>query len=145
MTAPWAFGTYGEIILDTGGVFAYLGRERTIRDLCENTLAAGYSVVLPTVVYAQVERGGRQRPFRQQLLSNLLGFCTVAPLTLEIAQQAGWLLGDSATTDVVDAVVVVEALNRDGALILTSDRGDIQYLLTFGSNRLRRRVRVIPT
>jgi hypothetical protein len=73
----------------------------------------------------------------------LLGLCEVAPLSLEVARQVGWLLGDSETNDVVDAVVVVEALNRDGSVIITSDIGDIQRLLSFGPNRTRRNVRVL--
>lgn len=43
----------------------------------------------------------------------------------------------------MDAVVVVEALNRGNTAIFTSDIGDIQHLLSFGPNRTRRNVRVL--
>jgi hypothetical protein len=67
----------------------------------------------------------------------------ITTLSLEVARHAGWLLRDSGTTDVVDAVVVVEALQRDGSVILTSDRGDMSLLLGFTANRQRRGVRVV--
>lgn len=60
-----------------------------------------------------------------------------------IARQAGWLLRDSQTTDVVDAVVVAEAVARETITLLTSDRGDIDFLLSFTANRQRRGVRVV--
>lgn len=132
----------GSIILDSGAVLAFVQGRRETRLTCQGAVGAGFSVILPTAVYAQVERGGRRAPIERQYTRLLLEICEVAPLTIDIAQQAGWLLGDSETTDVVDAVVVVEALNRDHALILTSDPGDIHHLSTFGANRARRGVRV---
>jgi hypothetical protein len=63
---------------------------------------------------------------------------------MAVARQAGVLLGLSGTSDIVDAVVVVEALSHEGGVIFISDSGDIQYLLGFGPNRQRRGVRVIP-
>jgi len=62
---------------------------------------------------------------------------------MELARQAGWLMRDSQTTDVVDAVVVAEALAREQATILTSDQSDIWHLLGFTANRQRRGVRVV--
>jgi hypothetical protein len=133
----------GTLVLDTGGVLEYVEGARSARTLCRNTHIAGYPVILPTAVYAQVERGGQHHSFVRQRLNDLLNICEVAPLMLGIARQAGWLLGDSGTTDVVDAVVVVEALNRGDTMILISDIGDIQHLLSFGPNRTRRNVRVL--
>jgi PIN domain len=131
------------IILDTGGVLAYLAGKRDVRELCLEAFHARLPLILPTVVYAQVERGwSRRNPLTQQL-PNLLHMSEITTLSLEVARQAGWLLRDSGTTDVVDAVVVVEALQRDGSVILTSDRGDMSLLLGFTANRQRRGVRVV--
>lgn len=130
------------IVLDSGAMLAFVQGRRTTRLGCQAAVDAGFPVILPTAVYAQVERGGRRGQYERQNTLLLLDLCVVAPLTLDIARQVGWLLGDSATTDVVDAIVVVEALNHGNALILTSDPGDIQHLLSFGPNRTRRGVRV---
>ena len=95
------------------------------------------------MVYAQVERGSGRYQLATHYLNELLALATGIPLSLGIARQTGWLLRDSGTTDVVDAVVVVEALARGNVTILTSDRGDIDHLLGFTANRQRRGVRVV--
>jgi hypothetical protein len=100
-------------------------------------------VILPTVVYAQVERGWSRHHPATHLLNNLLGICDAMPLSMAVARQAGWLMSDSQTTDVVDAVVVAEALAREQATIFTSDQSDIWHLLGFTANRQRRGVRVV--
>jgi hypothetical protein len=94
-------------------------------------------------VYAQVERGETRRSARQQRLNTLLNLCEQRPLSMNIAYQAGVLLGLAGTSDVVDAVVVVEALRLRNGIILTSDSGDIQHLLQASSNYQRRGIRII--
>ena len=133
----------GPIVLDTGAVLAYIAGDVIVRDLCRAAALANQQVVFPTVVYAQVERGWSRRHTATHLLVYLLTICDTVPLSIEIARQAGWLLRDSQTTDVVDAVVVAEAVARGSATIVTSDRGDIDYLLGFTANRSRRGVRVV--
>src|SRR5215217_7054871 len=133
----------GPLVLDSGAVLAFVSGDRDLRQACQDAVRVDFPIVLPTAVYAQVERGGRRAHAARQSMEMLLGLCEVAPLSLEVARQVGWLLGDSETNDVVDAVVVVEALNRDGSVIITSDIGDIQHLLSFGPNRTRRNVRVL--
>jgi len=84
--------------------------------------------VAPTVVVAQVSRSPRQVQLRR-----LLRGCEVVALIEAIAHDAGSLLAASATSDVIDAVVVTEADHRS-ADIITSDRDDITHLLdTLGS------------
>jgi predicted nucleic acid-binding protein len=130
------------LVLDSGAVIAYLARNVAVRTRCLALVEAGYPVLLPTVVYAQVERGGHT-PLTTRYLNELLSLATPIPLSMVIARQAGWLLRDSGTTDVVDAVVVAEAIAQEIATILTSDRGDINYLLGFTANQQRRGVRVV--
>lgn len=133
----------GPIVFDSGGLLAYAGRGRAVRDFCRAAVAAGRPLILPTVVYAQVERGDSARPGAPNYLAELLVVCEVTTLSLDIARQAGWLLRDSDTTDVVDAVVVAEALTRPRAGILTSDWGDLQRLLDASPDRLRHGVRIL--
>lgn len=132
----------GPIVFDSGGVLAYAGRGRAVRDFCRAVVAAGHPLILSTVVYAQVERGENVRPGAANYFAELLVACEVATLSLETARQAGWLLRDSGTTDVVDAVVVAEALARKDVGILTSDWSDLRRLLDASPDRLRRGVRI---
>lgn len=46
------------LILDTGGVLSYIEGKYAARTLCLDTHIAGFPIILPTAVYAQVERGG---------------------------------------------------------------------------------------
>jgi predicted nucleic acid-binding protein len=133
----------GPIVLDAGAVLAYVTGDAAVRDWCSAAAAANQRIVFPTVVYARVERGWSRRHAATQLLDQLLWICDIWPLSLEIARQAGWLMRDSGTTDVVDAVVVVEAVALQRATILTSDRGDIVQLLSFTADQQRRGVRVV--
>ncbi len=79
--------------------------------------------VVPTVVVAQVSGSPRQAQLRR-----LLRGCDVAVLTAATANVAGAVLAASATSDVVDAVVVTEAERRSAAIV-TGDRVDIAHLL----------------
>jgi hypothetical protein len=130
-------------LLDTGAVLAYMARNIMVRTRCLAAVEANYPVLLPTVVYAQVERGGGRNQLTTHYFNELLSVATPLPLSMEIAQQTGWLLRDSQTTDVIDAVVVVEAVVREVVTLLTSDQGDIDYLLGFTANRQRRGARVV--
>lgn len=133
----------GPVLFDTGGIFAYLTNEATIRQFCHAVLRAGFPLILPTVVYAQAERGADQRRSAPHFLAELLTQCEIATLSLETARQAGWLLRESATTDVVDAVVIAEAIVRPNVGILTSDWRDLQRLLDASPDRVRRGVRIL--
>ena len=46
------------VLLDAGAVLAYMARNTEVRTRCLAAAAANVAVLLPTVVYAQVERGG---------------------------------------------------------------------------------------
>jgi hypothetical protein len=82
--------------------------------------------VIPTGVVAQVVRGGgRQANLRRFLADSALRF---VGLDYPAAIEIGALLGESGTTDVVDAAVVVcsRALHR--CPVVTSDPDDVQKL-----------------
>lgn len=134
----------GPVILDSGGVLAYLSGQPFARRLYLLAQQSNHPVILPTAVYAQVER--RQSPHSpvRHHVNALLNLCTPAPLSMTLARQVGILLGLSGTSDIVDAVVVVEALRYERAIILTSDSGDLRHLLSFSSDQYRRSMRVVP-
>jgi predicted nucleic acid-binding protein len=86
-------------------------------------LEFGVLPLVPAPVVAQVSRSPQQAQLRR-----FLAGCAVVPLGESDAHEAGWLLGKTRTADVVDAVVVTVA-SREKALILTSDREDIERLV----------------
>jgi predicted nucleic acid-binding protein len=86
-------------------------------------LELGVIPLVPAPVVAQVSRSPKQAQLRRFLTG-----CAVVPLGERDAHEAGRLLGITRTADVVDAVVVTLAL-RENAIILTSDRDDIERLI----------------
>ena len=93
-------------------------------------LEFGVLPLVPAPVVAQVSRSPQQAQLRR-----FLAGCAVVPLGETEAHEAGRLLGKARTTDVVDAVVVVVA-SREKAMILTSDRDDIERLVTASGRHL---------
>ena len=87
-------------------------------------LELGDIPLVPAPVVAQVSRSPRQAQLRRFLTG-----CRVVPLGESEAHQAGRLLGMTRTADVVDAIVVAVALRNNAAVILTSDRDDIERLV----------------
>ncbi len=86
-------------------------------------LELGIVPLVPAPVVAQVSRSAQQAQLRR-----FLAGCSVVPLGENEAHEAGRLLAITRTADVVDAVVVTVAL-RNKAVILTSDREDIERLV----------------
>lgn len=81
--------------------------------------------IIPTVpapVLAQAWRGGPQPE-----LSRLLRGCTVRSVTEDDARKAGAALARSGTSDVVDATVVVGALDR-GDAVVSGDPDDLRRI-----------------
>jgi predicted nucleic acid-binding protein len=86
-------------------------------------LELGLVPLVAAPVVAQVSRSPQQAQLRRFLAS-----CFVVPLGESDAHEAGRLLAKAKTADVVDAVVVTVAL-RNNAVILTSDREDMERLV----------------
>lgn len=84
------------------------------------------AVLVPAPVLSQVWRGGRGR---QVLVTRLLQLeeVTVVPHDEDLALATGVLLGQSGTSDVVDAAVVALARRHD-ATVATSDPDDLRRL-----------------
>jgi hypothetical protein len=129
----------GRVILDTGPLLAWVRGDDFVRAVIRLAAQHKALVVVPTVVVAQVFRGGPT----DAPINRLLKFVEkVSDATLPIAQQAGVLLGATRTVDVVDAIVAAEALQALPAVILTSDPGDLRALVQ--SDSAHPRVQVVP-
>lgn len=90
---------------------------------CRLALLARRPALLPAVVFAQVWRGSP----RQHALSKLRQVCRSVSFTTTTADAVGRLLGRSHTSDVVDAAVIVAAIEHNAA-VLTSDPEDLARL-----------------
>lgn len=116
----------GQLVLDTGGLFAWASGDRTTREIILRAVQLPLIIVVPTVVIARAIRGGARDAPIDRVLKQVT---RLAPATLALARQAAVPLGTTATTDVADALVVAEALQMLPAAILTSDPTDIRHLL----------------
>jgi len=112
-----------QVVYDAGALVAADRNSRAFWLDHRVRLEQGIVPVVPAAVVAQVSRSARQVPLRR-----LLKGCDVAVLDEDAAHRAGRLLAMAATSDVVDATVAVLAADL-GALVLTSDRHDIERLL----------------
>jgi predicted nucleic acid-binding protein len=116
----------GALVLDAGALIRVDRRSSHIQELVTRARARNVSLVVPTVVVAQVvRRGGKQANLRRFLADSLLSFVGLDyPMALEI----GALLGESGTADVVDACVAVCARRLNGCPVVTSDPEDLRKL-----------------
>ena len=108
------------VTYDAGALIAAERGSEWMWTFHREVLGRGMNPTLPTVVLGQAWRGGPQAR-----LSRLLHGCNVDPLTESQARAAGVALAASASSDLVDAAVVIAALARDD-LVVTSDPDDLQ-------------------
>lgn len=112
------------LVLDAGALIDIETdpRGETFRS-CVKAFDDGYRPYLPTVVLAQVWRNrARQHPVRM-----VRRLCALLPFTEQTAEDVGRLLARSGTSDVVDAAVIVAAIEHNAA-VLTSDPKDLTKL-----------------
>lgn len=113
------------VVLDAGALIAFEHGDGRIRALCREAAARGIKLVIPAGVVAQVVRSrAKQVPLRALLADTIT---KVVPLDLPLAEAAGILCGRTATSDIVDASVVLVA-RREHATVVTSDVGDLARL-----------------
>jgi predicted nucleic acid-binding protein len=107
------------LVLDAGALIGVDRRSAQVQELLRRARSRDVSIVVPTVVVAQVVRsGGRQANLRRFLADSYLSFVGIDyPTALEI----GALLGHSGTADVVDACVAVSAQRLNHCPVVTSD------------------------
>lgn len=118
------------VTYDTGMLLAAEANRVNAWALHRRALEHGVVPVVPAAVLAQAWRGGPQA-----LLSRLLAGCDVEPIDEALARLAGRACARAATSDVVDAMVVVGAGQR-GDLIVTSDQRDLKRLASAIGQRI---------
>ena len=112
------------VTYDTGMLIAAEANRVGAWAIHRRALQHGLVPIVPAAVLAQAWRGGPQ-----PLLSRLLAGCDVDPIDERLARLAGRACARAASADVVDAMVVVGAAQRDD-LIVTSDEQDLKRLAT---------------
>lgn len=112
-------------VYDAGVLVAIEGNNRRMWTIHHLAVEEGRRLLIPAVVVAQAWRDAR----RQVQLGKFLHSCEIVAVGLETAKAAGVLCGKAGTRDVVDATVVTVALAA-GAIVFTSDPGDITLLVT---------------
>lgn len=111
------------LIIDAGALIAIERGQPRMRKLLANERAGGRVWSTHGGVVGQVWRS----PARQVALAHVLRATKITPLDARLGRDAGTLLAQSGTSDVVDAALVV--LARDGDEIATSDPDDISHLV----------------
>lgn len=111
------------MVLDAGALIALDRNERAMWVRLKALQDAGEVPVTHGGVIGQVWRGGP----RQARLAMALAGVEVRPLDERLGRAAGELMGETHTSDVVDAALVL--LAADGDEIVTLDRADIEMLV----------------
>lgn len=110
------------LVLDAGAFLAVERGDRRVMALLKRERLEGRAPRSHGGVVGQVWRGGA----RQAQIARLLHAVEISPLDLELGRRAGELLGRARANDVVDAAVVLLAV--DGDQLLTSDPDDLTSL-----------------
>jgi predicted nucleic acid-binding protein len=114
------------LVLDAGALIGIERRSPKMQEIVRAARDRRASLVVPTAALAQVVRsGGRQTNLRRFLADSYLRF---AALDYPTALRIGALLGETGTSDVVDAAVVVCARELSLAPVITSDPEDLRKL-----------------
>jgi hypothetical protein len=111
------------LVLDAGALVAVERSDRDVVAVIKAEQVAGRPPVTHGGIVGQVWRSGGPR---QAKLARLLRGVEVAPLDEGMGKQAGALLAVCTRDDVIDAAVILLAM--DGDEILTSDPGDLHEL-----------------
>ena len=122
--APLSAGR--RLILDSGGVSAIAEGNGDARAVLDRARREGWLVVIHAPVLAEVHTGRRDHAMIDRVINAV---DMLLPTTPELARRAGELRAKSGVLDVVDSVVVAEAVAARPSLILTSDPDDISRLI----------------
>ena len=114
------------LILDSGGVSATADGNPIARAALDRARREGWLVVIPAPVLVEGHTGRSDHARIDRVVNAVDMLLSTTPDT---ARRAGELRSRSGVTDVVDAIVVAEAVALFPALILTSDPDDIGRLL----------------
>ena len=120
------------LILDTGALIAVIRRSRAVWVLLDEAQRSEREVLVPAATLAESVRGGPGDAMINRLVQRPGSQVTVHDERR--ARSAGHLLARASTADVVDALVVAEAIHQGGATIATSDPDDIADLASGNRN-----------
>jgi predicted nucleic acid-binding protein len=117
-----------DVVLDAHGLTSW-AQERPPRALVVELEAAqrdGGVVVVPTIAVVEATRG---HPGRDARVNLRLKIAKTVHLTLPLARNAARLRAHAMrTVSAADAVVAATAVERDAAVVITSDPGDLAAL-----------------
>ena len=113
------------ITFDAGGLIALDRNDRRVLALLAHAAERGMRITIPATALTQAIRN----PARQARLCRLVRQATTDLVALDgpDATAAGMLLARTATSDIVDAHVVVCA-QRAGQAVVTSGAGDLRRI-----------------
>ncbi len=114
------------LILDSSGVSAIADGNAIARAALDQARSEGWLVVIPAPVLVEVHTGRGDHARIDRVVNAVDMLISTTP---DIARRAGELRFKSGVTDVVDAIVVAEAVAWSPSLILTSDPDDIGKLI----------------
>lgn len=114
------------ITLDAGGLIAVDRGDRQVLVLLARAKEVGLRVTIPVTALAQAMRN----PSRQVLITRLIRQAGTDLVSLDgpAATAVGLLLAKTATSDIVDAHVVLCARKAGPQAVLTSDPDDLTRL-----------------
>jgi predicted nucleic acid-binding protein len=110
------------VVYDAGALLAAERGEPDFLALHDGLTFAHVRPLVPVVVLAQAWRGGPQH-----WISRVLKACDVLPDDERVGRAAGAACAAAGTADVVDAMVVITAVQRQAAVV-TSDPRDLTHL-----------------
>lgn len=113
------------LVIDSGGLSALAGQRARLAELRRRDL---WPALVPAVVLVEALTGDHRRDV---LTNRLLRTCQIRPVTQLQARVAARLrtaTGRAGRISVTDAIVVAVAAELPGAVVLTSDPGDLGAL-----------------
>jgi predicted nucleic acid-binding protein len=117
---------HGRVVLDSGGVSAIAEGNALARAVLVRARMEGRLVVIPAPVLTEVYTGRRDHAHIDRVVKAVDQLIATTP---DRAKEAGVLRARSGVLDVVDAIVVAEAVSSLSAVIMTSDPDDIDALV----------------
>jgi len=115
--------TAAGITLDAGALIALDRGDKRLIALLNRALALCLPLRVPSGVVGQAWRNGRIQVTLARFLR--IGEVEIIPLDEQLARACGELCGAAGTADIIDASVVIVAMQR-GDHVVTSDPGDLR-------------------
>jgi predicted nucleic acid-binding protein len=122
------------LVLDSGGVSMLAGNRARLHEVRQR---GEWPPIVPAAVLVEALTGDHRRDFHE---NRLLHVCIIEPVDEDLARDAALLRTAGAGRRVpsaVDAIVAAQADRMGGAVILTTDPGDLRALARHTKNVIR--------